>query len=180
MRQKGRATNLSDELSRLAGRFDRRGGLLQAKVAAAWKSVAGPNVAAHTTGAHIRGGEMVVFVDSPIWAAELSALSEKYRVAINEEIGQDAVKAIRFSVSRRVAEERELEQREAEDEAFYSEDKGASVPLSEQERAQVEMSASSIKDEELRKAVVRATIADLEWKKGLRAAEGRETPREGA
>jgi predicted nucleic acid-binding Zn ribbon protein len=53
-------------------------------VLGAWSTVAGESVCSHTTGAHLRRGELVVYVDSPVWATELSALSEPYRVAINE------------------------------------------------------------------------------------------------
>jgi len=54
------------------------------------------------------------------------------------------------------------------------------VPLSENERAQIEASASSIPDAKLREAVVRATVSDLEWKKGIAARNAREAAREGS
>ena len=170
---KSKGHNLGDELSKLTTRLDRKSGgaYLQATVSRAWAKVAGDSVVAHTTGAHLREGELLVYVDSPVWATELSALSEPYRVALNEEIGEQAVRTVRFSVSRKVQfkVEEDLNEREAAKER--ESDKVPSIPLSKQEKEQIEASASSIPDLELREAVVRATIADLEWKKGLKAAK---------
>ena len=50
------------------------GGTAAARVAELWAEVAGQAVLAHTA-ARLRGGELVVSVDLPIWATELSALS---------------------------------------------------------------------------------------------------------
>lgn len=172
-------TDLSRALEALTSRLDRKsgGGLLQVRVEKAWRTVSGPSVSAHTTGAHLRGTELLVYVDSPAWATELSALSEKYRVAMNAEIGQEAVGGVRFSVSRRVRQARDIEEQEEQSRESYRADAVESVPLSAAELRQVEASASAIEDRELRETVIRATVADLEWKKGLKAEKGRETPR---
>lgn len=177
MRRRG--TGLGDEVSRVVGRLDKSGrGLLQVRVAEAWESVAGPSAGSHTTGAYIRGKELVVQVDSPVWATELSALADLYRQEINKHLGKEVVESIRFSVSRKAAEPRERRD-SAESDEPDAVDKVESVPLTEAERSQVEASAAAIKDEELRETVLRATIADLEWKKGLAAAKCRQERREG-
>jgi hypothetical protein len=180
MRRK-KGVDLGSELDRLAKGLNRRGGggLVQARVMDAWAEVAGHSVLAHTTGAHLREGELVIHVDSPVWATELSALSENYRGAVNEKLGKEMVRAVRFSVSRKVAQQRAESQRESEAEASYREDDVPSVPLTDNERAQIEASVSGIGDSELREAVLRATVADLEWKKGIKAAKSREAAREG-
>lgn len=172
---------IGDALRSIATRLDQRsgGGLLQARVAAVWAKVAGASVDQHTTGAHLRDGELVVFVDSPVWASELSALSEHYREALEKEIGKDTVHSVRFAVSRRVDQKRAEETRQAEEEKEKSADQVPSVPLTEQERAQVEASAAVIENDELREAAIRATVADLEWKKGIELAKRREKAREG-
>ena len=54
-----------------------------------------------------------------------------------------------------------------------------SAPLTDTERAQVEASAAVIEDDRLREVVIRATVADLEWKKGIRRAETPQKPRDG-
>jgi hypothetical protein len=178
---RGQGNDLGDALARLAKKLERRnsGGLLQVRVGEAWRKVAGASVGEHTAGAHIRDGELVVLVDSPAWATELSALSEVYRQAINEEIGEKAVRTVRFTVSKKVAAEKKQVAERPGGEERQREDRPPSAPLTDQERAQVEMSAAAIEDEALRETVIRVTIADLEWKKGQREAEGRERTREG-
>jgi hypothetical protein len=69
---------------------------------------------------------------------------------------------------------------ETDSEEFYREDDVEPVPLSEVERAQVEASAASIPDAALREAVVRATVSDLEWKKGIAVRNSRESARDGS
>ena len=137
-------------------------------------------VTSHTTGAHLRDGTLVIYVDGPAWATELTAMSEMYRKRINEEFGKTVVRVVRFTVSRKVAEEFRLRRTELEDEEFYLQDVVDSVPLTKTEQAQVEASTECIPDAELREAAVKATVADLEWKKGLAARKARERAREGS
>lgn len=180
-RRKGRQIDLGDALGSLERRLDRKSGgaYSQVRVARAWAKVAGVSVAAHTTDAHLRDGELVIHVDSQAWATELSALSGPYREAIQVEMGEIPVTSIRFTVSKRVKIQRELARAEEETEEFYRPDDTVPVPLTEIERRQVEESTSVIQDEGLREAVIRATIADLEWKKGLKASKARHSASEG-
>jgi hypothetical protein len=119
-----------------------------------------------------------VYVDSAAWATELSAMSERYRGAINEEIGEELVREIRFTVSKKVAEQHRIIQEIQETDDFYKQDDVPSIPLSASELMQVEDSVTSIADPELREAVLRATVKDLEWKKGIAARNSRQEPRE--
>jgi len=137
-------------------------------------------VLSHTTGAHVSGGTLIVFVDSPVWATELTSMSEQYRVSLNEELGQELVKDVRFSVSRKVSDEQRLVKHETDLDEFYREDDVEPIPLSDNELAQVKASAERIPDESLREAAIRATVKDLEWKKGVSARNSREKPREGS
>lgn len=178
MRRKG--VDLESELRRLAARLDRSGGgLSQAKIHTAWADVAGPLVTSHTTGAHLRDSELVVYVDTAVWATELSALAGPYQEALNQYLGEEVVKAVRFTVSRKVQEAFAHQATEKAKQAESREDDVPSVALTDQERAQVEASAAAIGDEELREAVIRATVADLEWKKGIEVAKSREKARQG-
>lgn len=167
--------DFSAGLNKLVASLDRKGGAvaLQSRIGTAWPSIAGPTVMKHTTGAHVRGTELVIFVDNAVWATELQAMSQQYLDAITRAVGKVPVSRIVFTVSRRVAEEHKLAAAAEQLEGFYAEDKVDSVPLSEVERAQVEASASRIPDPALREAVLRATIADLEWKKGIAAKKVR-------
>jgi hypothetical protein len=165
----GRDEKAADLARGLLGRLDRRGGMARARAVAAWSEVAGDEIAKHACGFAMREGELVVFVDAPVWATELSALSEHYRRAVNEHLGEEAVSAIRFTVSRQAGERREEDERQAAVDDSYRVDKVEPVPADETERAQVRQMAAAIKDDEVRAAVTAAALADLEWKKGLRA-----------
>jgi hypothetical protein len=180
MKRQGRSTQLGVSLQSVLGRLDKKNasGAASAKAGAAWLSIVGPSVQGHTTGAYMREGTLVVYVDSPAWATELTAMSERYRGAINEEIGQELVREIRFSVSRKVAEQHRIVAEEDKQADFYREDDVPSVALTPAELAQVVSSVESIPDPELREVVLRATVKDLEWKRGIAAHNSREEPRE--
>lgn len=182
MKRKGRTSSLGTGLEGLVSRLDRNSGgaYTQARIGILWQETAGPQVTAHTTGAHLRDGILVIYVDGPGWATELTAMSETYRKAINSELGKNVVKKMVFTVSRKVAEEDRLRRTELENEDFYYRDVVESVPLTEIERAQVAASVECIPDPALREAAMKATVADLEWKKGLSARNVREKPREGS
>lgn len=179
--RKGKQTDIGKALDSLARGLDRKGHgrLLQAGILPAWEKVAGPMVAEHTAKAHLRGGELMVYVDSPVWATELSALAGPYRDAINEEIGRNVVRSVRFAVSAKVDRERAHRRREAETDAGRAEERVTPVALSEAELAQVRESAATIPDERLREAVLRATVAGMEWEKGRKAAKSRQEPPHG-
>ena len=91
MRRKGKAGPLGQGLSQLVGKLDRQSGgaYTQARVGVLWQEIAGPIVTSHTTGAHLRDGTLVIYVDGPAWATELTAMSETYRKRINEELGKN-------------------------------------------------------------------------------------------
>ncbi len=131
-------------------------------------------VSSHTTGVHLRNNDLVVYVDSHAWASDLSALSEQYRGRMNEGLGKELVRSVVFTVSRKVADERVFAAREMETEEFYREDDVEPVPLTDLERRQVEASVQAVPGEELREAVLRATVKDLEWKKGIALKNSRE------
>lgn len=167
MSKRAGQTSLGDALGGYLRRIDRGGGLTQARVIEAWPDAVGSQIAQHTAGIHVRGGELIVYVDSPVWATELTALSATLVESVNTSLGQELVGSIRFSVSRKVHEQRALEAREADDELFYAEDRVGSEPLSEAEVEQIRQSASAIRDPGLREEVVRVTVKDLEWKRAI-------------
>jgi len=177
----GKSTDLDAALEGLLGKLDRKnaGAWTSAKVSVLWEEVAGPIVGAHTTGVHLRDGVLVVYVDSHARANDMAALSERYRTEMNSGLGKDLISKVSFTVSRKVSEEHRNVAFERETEEFYKEDDVDPIPLTGMERAQVEASAAAIPDDELREAVLRATVKDLEWKKGIAARNAREEPREG-
>ena len=177
----GKSTDLDSALEGLLRKLDRKnaGAWTAAKIAVLWEEVAGPIVGAHTTGVHLRNGILVVYVDSHSRANDMSALSERYRTELNSGLGKELISKVSFTVSRKVIEGHRSEARERETEDFYKEDDVDPVPLTELEVAQVEASVAAIGDEKLRGAVLRATVKDMEWKKGISLRDSREEPREG-
>lgn len=133
-----------------------------------WEKVVSEEVLNHTDTVIFdrKKGEMVVYVDSQIWAAELTAQKELYRMRINHHYGDDTVNEIRFRISREVKRNKEIRRIEKED-PYYRIDNVPSVSLTEEELEKAEDSVSGIKDLKLRKALLKAMIKDLEWKKGI-------------
>ncbi len=150
------------------GPQDRRR-LAEAGVVRWWNEAVPEEIARHTTVAGIRDGELLVHVDSGTWATELSGLSGKLLEMIEEAAGKGAVKSIRFTVSRRVEMARDEEREREEVDALYRPEDVTPVPLTPQERAQVEHAAEQIEDDEVRQAFVEAMITDMELEKGRKA-----------
>lgn len=144
--------------------------MVEAGVATWWAAAIPPEIARHTIGAALRDGELVVQVDSPVWAAELSAMSEQLRMLIEEASGTDTVRSVRFTVSRRVAMAKQDDRDRDEYDAFYEPEDVQPVPLTPQERSQVEHAAEQIDDAELREAFVEAMVTDMELDKGRKVA----------
>jgi hypothetical protein len=172
-----RAESVGSIASGLWGRLDRTGeGATKARAIAAWRTVAGDEVAAHARGFALRDRELLVFVDSAVWANELSVLSENYRVAVNERLGKELVGSLRFTVSRKVeeglAEDAEDERRDA---AAAPHERVEPVAATEAELEQVRRMAAVVADPALREAVTAAAVAHLEWRKGIEAHSGGET-----
>lgn len=65
-------------------------------IARAWEKVAGENASKMTKRVNFKGEEVIVFMNSPIWAQELSFLAGEYRIRLNNELGFECVKKITF------------------------------------------------------------------------------------
>lgn len=96
-------TSLRIGLDKVIGQLDPTGtkGALQSHVAKCWRTIAGQTVSEHTISVHLRKQELVVILDSPIWAQEIAMFSKQYIAKINAEIGSDSVTNIRYKVGRR-------------------------------------------------------------------------------
>lgn len=159
----------------MLGRLDKTGeGRARANAVSAWRLVAGDEVFSHARGFALRGTELLIFVDSPVWANELSVLSEHYRVAVNERIGKETVGSIRFAVSKKVSEEVQRDADDGEGARQREGERAAPVPATENEREQVLAMAAGMRPGELRESVVAAAIAHLEWRKGIEARNAAE------
>ena len=181
MARSQRTESVGSVVAGLWSRLDRTGeGAAKARAVSAWRAAAGQEVYSHARGFAYRGGELLVFVDSPVWANELSVLAEHYRTAVNDRIGKEMVGSIRFTVSRKVSEELE---RDAEDASLSGgdiEDRVTPGTASEEEIAQIRQMAATVQNPELRDAVVAAAIRHLEWSKGIEARNAAERAVQGA
>lgn len=178
VRRRG-GSDIGPALQRVVKSMDRSGGggLLSARVEALWPEVVGSAIAAHTARAHVRRGELNVYVDSPVWATELSAMSEELRRRLNEALGKEAVRSVRFTVSSKATRPAGDAGPGARGDADA---RVKPIALDADERRRVEESAAGIADPELRETAVRATTKQLEWSKGLKAASAPQEAREAA
>jgi hypothetical protein len=164
--KRGKSVSLGLTARSLIQRLDTKGGLERARAVAVWCEVAGPEVASHAKGFAMRDAELVVYVDSPAWATELTAMSEHYRAALNAALGKEMVGSIRFTVSR-------VPQGMETGSPTRAAPMVSPVEPSEEERAQIAEMARTIHSEPLRQAVVKAMEASLGWRKGLAEESGR-------
>ena len=174
MSSRGETTSLGGGLKKLMSKLDRGGHITTARVIDVWDSIVGPEIAGHTNIEGIRGSELLVAVDSPVWANELQAMSGQLVVRLQEELGQVSVKTMRFTVARVVSSRRVELAAEADAESRYSGPKIEPIALSADELAAIEKSVAGIENESLRDAALRATVRDLERKKGQESVNASE------
>jgi hypothetical protein len=171
-----RATlGLGEVMRSLIRDADPKGRRHGARAVLAWDEVVGPTIAEHTRGFALRdAGELVVLVDSPVWATQLSMLSQELISRLNGRLGEDAVRSIRFTVAKDASIARE------HDVATPDSEQGAKgcdpepIPLTETEREQAAHIARAVRDPELREIALRVMIKDLERKKGRRESAGQQ------
>ncbi len=159
---------VGDVAEGVLGKADPLGKRFSARVVSAWNAICGDVVSNHTCGVAFRDGELFVSVDSPAWANELSLMVESFRSALAAHLGQDLVRSIRFTVSRRVQAGKARDSAERDVTEFYKPDDVMGVSLSDVERNQAAYVSQAVPDERLREIALRVMIKDLEWKKAVR------------
>lgn len=156
-----------------------------ARVKRAWNLSVDKRIAEHVTAVFVvpntAASEVIVYVDSSIWATELNMQSELLRLNLNIELNKDAdepsnvmrkaeqVEKLTFKVSREQYAARErrlttLQLLEAEDEDYR---KAQPVALDEEELSGLEEALSHIENDQLRDTAYAAAKANLEWQKGV-------------
>lgn len=153
--RRNRAERVGDLVEQLLKRADARGALRAARACAAWEEVAGPLAARHSKAIRVTDGELLVAVDTPAWATEMSLMKDRYLEEIQARVGKDAVRSIRFTVSKRASAS-------AQRATAPHEPRKRHVPArldeSEAEAIRAEV-ASRVADEGLRDAIAKARIA---------------------
>ena len=98
-----KVTPLNIELSRLMGKLDPDGKMNEVgpsigAVQRAWNEIAGEQASKVTRSVYLRGDEVVIILSSPLWAQELTFLSEQYCEKLNAALGVDFLKKVSFRV----------------------------------------------------------------------------------
>ena len=127
-----------------------------ALIAEMWPEIVGPEAAAHSHPAGLRGTVLLAEAEAGVWAQELSARRGGFAVEINRRLGAPAVTEIRF---RQVVGWRTSPAAPASGPA---ESAGA---LSPEEIAAVERTAAEIADPEVRGAAMKAMRSQIAWRK---------------
>lgn len=156
-----------------------------ARVKRAWNLSVDKRIAEHVTAVFVvpntAASEIIVYVDSSIWATELNMQSELLRLNLNIELNKDAdepsnvmrkaeqVEKLTFKVSKEQYAARDrrlttLQLLEAEDEDYR---KAQPVALDEEELSGLEEALSHIENDQLRNTAYAAAKANLEWQKGV-------------
>lgn len=156
-----------------------------ARVKRAWNLSVDKRIVEHVTAVFVvpntAASEVIVYVDSSIWATELNMQSELLRLNLNIELNKDAdepsnvmrkaeqVEKLTFKVSKEQYAARErrlttLQLLEAEDEDYR---KAQPVALDEEELSGLEEALSHIENDQLRDTAYAAAKASLEWQKGV-------------
>lgn len=90
--------SIKDGLDAVLGRIDPTGEKthIQTEITQAWSEIAGPAVESHTEAVFMRGSLMIVWLDSQIWAQELTLMATMYKDRLNEFLGREAISECRF------------------------------------------------------------------------------------
>jgi len=107
-----------------------------------WEEAVGEQIARLTTPLRVREGIIFVEVQNHVLAQELNMLKEEYIKKLNELLGEERVRDIRFRIGRGGV------LREQEEEVRLEE-----VPLSAAEQEEIEHLVSDVEDERLREAL---------------------------
>jgi len=91
---------VSGALSRLFGRLGLEHALLGWRAVSEWSALVGPRVARHSRAVAFRDGLLHVEVEGSAWMHELGFLKRELVRTLNEHLGAECVKDVRFQVAR--------------------------------------------------------------------------------
>ena len=169
---------------------------ISARIQRAWRSVCGDAMRAHTDAVFVvpdtMGEEVIIYVDSPIWATDLNLQSELLRLRLNlklqEYFEQEGISRTRhdgddllfeYERNEHVKKLRFVPSKEKYTKKFAMERDGEDIntntlnvvpqALDEDEVCALREAVASIEDPDLREAAFEAARAHLELKKGAEA-----------
>lgn len=144
-----------------------------ARVKRAWNTIVDEHVKEHVNAVFVVPGtnasEVIIYVDTAIWAAELAMQEELFKLKMNMELQAEQIENIKFIVSKEQyaggsKKKNTFDQLDEDEKKLKS---VQPVELDEEELAPIQEAAAHIEDERVRNAVYAAAKASLEWKKGL-------------
>lgn len=158
-----------DALSSYFNRVDRGGRREAARAVEVWPEAVGAEIAARTQATAVRGGELLVETDSPVWATELQAMAGQLVQAVNSAAGEELVRRVRIIVAGG-ARGRRARGATAAPGGPVAVPRVTVAPPSEEDRLAIERATASIEDDDLRAAAARAMAADIAWKRAVDGA----------
>lgn len=179
--------NVASEIRELVDSLQRNNPDLSegARIKRAWNASVDERISRHVTAVFVvpntAASEVIVYVDTPAWAADLSMQSELLRLKLNMALVTDEslpahverkaeqVEKLSFKVSKEkyVSRERRLttsQMLREEDERYQS---AQPVSLTEDELSGLQQAASLIENDNLRDIAYAAAKASMEWQKGV-------------
>ena len=124
-------------------------------------------------GATGTGKQLLAYVDESIVAAELNARRELVKLQFFERFGEE-IDEFKIFISR--GQYKSFHPFVRQEQAPSYEERATPVPLSDDELVAISEQTAGIDNAHLRKAVQRAMVADLEWKRGLSGQTKTEQP----
>lgn len=174
------ATDMSRAVAELVSSLERDNPEvgIAARVRSAWEKIADAGMDAHVVSVyvvpHTAGGEVVVYVDSALHVADLAMQADMLRLKLNIELdGEVQVEKLTFRLSRDSYRKQGPREAAGDDVKAMRRAELAieTIPLTDEEEAELAEAAGGITDERLARAALEAARANLEWQRGLEAAE---------
>ncbi len=96
LRDDGSPARLDDVLEQVIRKSGIDAGVRAGKVWSEWDEIVGDDIAEHAEPTSLRRGVLRVRTDSPVWATELTYLSDEIRRRANEVLGSEQVEAVKI------------------------------------------------------------------------------------
>ena len=178
---------MGNEIRGIVGSLERNNPDLSAtaRLKRAWNASVNQAIRDHVTAVFVvpntSASEVIIYVDSAIWATELTMQAEILRLNLNLELNRyeeehervssrvEKVESLRFKVSKEqyISKDRRkstIDQLEEEQEALR---RVNPVELSDEELSSIQIATSGMENDALREIAYAAAKANLEWQKGL-------------
>ncbi len=154
----GRLSVTINKILKARGMQDR---LHEYRIFGEWERTVGPAIARHARPIVLRGGKLVLVVDSPAWMQQLSLMKPEIREKLNAGLGGKTIRDITLKLG-------EI----ASSDGPSSEEKAALPALTPQDRERIEQYLQAIGDSETREMVRRVIEKDFQSKKRTNTGKG--------